>query len=531
MGESHPSIVFRFAGFILNPSRAVLRSGDGSEISLRPKTFDVLRHLLANAGRLVTREELLAAVWPGLFVADESVTGCVAEIRRALRDDGRLLRTLPKRGYLLEAEVIQEEAGSPPSEATEKPTSLGGRTLGEASYHPPLPADHPSLVVLPFANLSGDPDQEYFSDGMTEELINQLSRARWFYVIARNSSFTYKGRAVDPRQVGRDLGIQYVLEGSVRRAAGRVRISCQLIDAQTGHQLWAERFEGTLDDIFDLQDRVAEAVAGAIEPSLQHAEIQRARAKPTGSLNAYDLLLQAMHCHRTMTREGDDQALCLLRAAIELDPEFALGKAQLAYTTIFLAAHNRGNEAILEEGVRCAREALASSRDDPLVLAFAALALAFHVADYPTARAAAARAQAMSPNSVQIAVCAGWVYALNSEPELALQAFQRAQRLSPLDPAVEYVYVGLSSVHVALGDYASALEWAERAVQIAPNYAPGHRYLIIASWLLGREDAARAAATRMLALFPNARAQMRRYRDDSFRQKIVGALIAAGIPE
>jgi adenylate cyclase len=392
------------------------------------------------------------------------------------------------------------------------------------------PLDRPALAVLPFANLSSDAEQEYFADGITDELISQLSRARWFYVIARNSSFTYKGRAVDPRQVGRDLGVRYVLEGSVRRAAGRVRITCQLIDAETGHQLWAERFDGTLDDIFDLQDRVAEAVAGAIEPSLRHAEIRRAQAKPTDSLSAYDTLLQAMHWQRTLTRESNEKALGLFRTAIGLDPDFAFAKAQLAYMTILLSVNGWGDESVQEEGVRCAREALATGSDDPLALAFASLALAFHTADYPPACAAVARALALNPNSAHIAVCAGWVHNFNSEPEVAIASFDRALRLSPLDPTIELMYVGLASSHVALGDPATALVWAERAVQAAPNHSPGHRYLIIANWLLGREDAARAAAARLLTLFPNARNRMNRYRDNAFREKLVAALIAAGIP-
>jgi TolB-like protein len=503
----------RIGGATLDTARGCLRGADGAEIALAPKPFDLLVMLARNPGRTLSKDALLDAVWPGVHVTEDSLFQAVREARRAIGDEaGQVLRSVPRRGYLLEAPAAP--APPPPAE-----------TPAMASL------DRPALAVLPFANLSSDAEQEYFSDGITDELINQLSRARWFYVIARNSSFTYKGRAVDPRQVGRDLGVRYVLEGSVRRAAGRVRIACQLVDAETGHQLWAERFDGTLDDIFDLQDRVAEAVAGAIEPSLQHAEIRRAQSKPTGSLTAYDLLLQAMYWQRTLTIAGNEKALRLLRTALELDPDFAFGKAQLAFMTVLLSANTWADEAIQEEGARCASEAVASSRDDPLALALAAFALAFYGTDHSTARSAAARAQVLNPNSAVIAACAGWVYNFNSEPRGALEAFQRALRLSPLDPAIEYMYVGLSSVHVAFGDYATALEWAELCVQVAPHHSPGHRYVIIANWLLGREDAARAAATRMLALFPGARAQIRRYRDDAFRRKLVDALVAAGIPE
>ncbi len=516
MDEAKGGPTLQIGGVTLDTARGCLRGADGAEIPLAPKPFDLLVMLARNPGRTLSKDALLDAVWPGIHVTEASLFQAVREARRAIGDEaGQVLRSVPRRGYLLEVTAPPAPDPAPPPAAASAMT----------------PLDRPALAVLPFANLSSDAEQEYFSDGITDELTTQLSRARWFYVIARNSSFTYKGRAVDPRQVGRDLGVRYVLEGSVRRAAGRVRIACQLIDAETGHQLWAERFDGTLDDIFDLQDRVAEAVAGAIEPSLQHAEIRRAQSKPTGSLTAYDLLLQAMYWQRTLTIEGNEKALRLLRAALQLDPDFAFGKAQLAFMTVFLSANTWADEAIQEEGARCAREAVASSRDDPLALALAAFALAFYGADHSTARAAAARAQVLNPNSAVIAACAGWVYNFNSEPRVALEAFQRALRLSPLDPAIEYMYVGLSSVHVAFGDYATALEWAERCVQVAPHHSPGHRYVIIANWLLGREDAARAAAARMLALFPTARTQIRRYRDDAFRAKLVGALVAAGIPE
>jgi TolB-like protein len=512
MDKAKGEAALRIGSVTLDPARGCLRGADGAEIALAPKPFDLLVMLARNPGRTLSKDALLDAVWPGVHVTEDSLFQAVREARRAIGDEaGQVLRSIPRRGYLLE--VVAAPAPTP------------------AVAPAVTPLDRAALAVLPFANLSTDAEQEYFSDGITDELITQLSRARWFYVIARNSSFTYKGRAVDPRQVGRDLGVRYVLEGSVRRAAGRVRIACQLIDAETGHQLWADRFDGALDDIFDLQDRVAEAVAGAIEPSMQHAEMRRAQAKPTESLNAYDLMLEALHAERTLTREGIDKALRLLHAAVELDPDFAMGKAQLAHATHYLTLNGWDNEASQEEGVRCAREVLASNREDPLAIALAAFTLAFYVPDYSTARAAAIRARSLNPNSAQIAVWAGWVHAFAGEPQIALEAFQRALRLSPLDPTVEVMYVGLASVHAAFGDYATALEWAERSVQVAPMHSPGHRHLIIANWLLGREDAARAAAARMRALFPTARAQIRRYRDDAFREKLVAALVAAGIPE
>src|SRR6266571_4269844 len=260
----------RFDRYILDHQRGCLLAGD-EEIALRPKTFEFLRYLASHPGRLVSKDELLAAVWPDVVVTEDSLFQCAAELRRALQDqDQHLVKTVQRRGYRFDAAVSIEPC----------------MTVA-------LP-NKPSIAVLPFQNLSADPKQEYFADGMVEEVTTALSRVRWLFVIARNSSFTYKGRAVDVKQVGRDLGVRYVLEGSVRKAGSRLRITAQLIDASNGAHLWADRFGGTLEDIFDLQDQVAASVVGAITPRLEQAEIERAAHKPTESLDAYDYFLRGM---------------------------------------------------------------------------------------------------------------------------------------------------------------------------------------------------------------------------------------------
>jgi TolB-like protein len=265
---------FTFEGFMLDLEQGSL-CNDHGEIELRPKSFQVLRYLVANAGRLVAKEELLQAMWPNVMVSEESLSRCISDVRSALQDvESRIIKTVPRRGYRFTAPVTASEASTtnPVASDAEVLTAPGG----------------PSIAVLPFANMSGDPEQEYFADGMVEEITTALSRFKNLLVIARNSSFTYKGNASDVKQVGRELGVRYVLEGSVRKAANRVRITTQLINASTGAHLWADRFEGAIEGIFELQDQVTKSVVGAITPTVERAEIGRAVLKPTDNLVAYD---------------------------------------------------------------------------------------------------------------------------------------------------------------------------------------------------------------------------------------------------
>ena len=300
-----------FEAYTLDLRRGCLRKVD-REINLRPKSFEVLRYLVENAGRLVSKDELVKIVWPDVIVTDECLTQCVSEVRRALGDgDQRLIKTVPRRGYLFAASVSSHPAeravfNAPMADASGQvkgKVDLTTQDLGEQRFKTiteptrvysvsldevagkSVPAmtlpDTPSIAVLPFQNLSGDLGQEYFADGIVEEIITALSRFRHLFVIARNSSFTYKGRSVGVKQVGRELGVRYVLEGSVRKAANKVRIAGQLIDTSLGTHLWADRFDGSLEDIFDLQDQVTACVVGAIAPKLEQAEIERAKRKPT----------------------------------------------------------------------------------------------------------------------------------------------------------------------------------------------------------------------------------------------------------
>ena len=305
---SAPDPPISFGAFRLMRRTGELWRG-GTEVRLTPRAAAVLALLVERAQQVVTKQELLDRVWEGSSVGDEALTSCIQELRRALDDDAReprYIETRHRRGYRLIVPV-----------ATATPAALA------------LP-DKPSVAVMPFQNMSGDPEQEYFVDGLVEDIITALSRISAFFVMARNSSFTYKGRAVDVRQVGQELGVRYVLEGSVRKAGGRLRITGQLVDTTTGNHIWADRYEGALEDVFDLQDRITSSVVAVIEPKVQQAEIKRAQAKPTENLTAYDLYLHAFAAHSDYEEDSNNGALALLARAVAIDPRFSTAYGLMA---------------------------------------------------------------------------------------------------------------------------------------------------------------------------------------------------------
>jgi adenylate cyclase len=396
----------------------------------------------------------------------------------------------------------------------------------------PLP-DKPSIAVLPFQNMSGDPEQEYFADGVVEDIINSLSRSGWLFVIARNSSFTYKGTSPDVRRVGRELGARYVLEGSVRRSSKRIRITCQLIEAATGGHVWADRFDAEMEDIFDLQDHITEAVVGAIEPSLKRAEIARASAKPTERLDAYDLYLRAWTYYNESGREAKDTAIALLQRALEIDPTYARAKALLAnaYTTRIAEQSYVAGER--EKGIALAREVLESDTDDPEALCRVGFTLSQLAGDFPAAFTAINRALRLHPNSVQVLSRSAWVHCQANDPEPAVALFERAMRLSPLDPSMGAMLAGLGTAYLMMQRNAEALPLLQRAVQEAPKFTATHRPLIHALVRLGRLEEARAAAARLMEIRPDYRAAPAstvRF-SVAFTEDRRQAELAAGIPE
>ncbi|QIA23999.1 MAG: adenylate/guanylate cyclase domain-containing protein [Mesorhizobium sp.] len=399
---------------------------------------------------------------------------------------------------------------------------------------PPLPAK-PSIAVLPFTNMSGDPDQEYFADGLVEDIITGLSRVNSFFVIARNSSFTYKGRAVDLRQVGRELGVRYVLEGSIRRAGSRVRISGQLVDAISGHHVWADRFEGDVSDIFDLQDKVTESVVGAVEPSIRLEEIKQARMKPTVYIGAYDLYLRALPRFYSMTREGFADVRRLTNEALSIDPGFTLAKALGAYIRSLSVSQCWHEPDDIRVAVRMAREVLADARDDPTSLRFASQVIAYSAKDYETALDTIERSLLLNPNSAQGYTGSGWVNAHSGRPLVAIEHFHRAMRLSPVDPEKGIALSGIGMSYLMLERYEEALAWGERALREMPNYGSSHRVVIMALVKLNRPDEAQAAARRLMEAFPTytlgLQRQINPWRDKVFAERYVEALGIAGVPE
>ena len=380
----------------------------------------------------------------------------------------------------------------------------------------PLP-DKPSIAVLPFQNMSGDPEQEYFADGVVEEIITALSRFRALFVIARNSSFTYKGRAVDVKQVGRELGVRYVLEGSVRKAGTRVRITGQLIDAATGAHLWADRFDGALEDIFELQDRITTNVVAAITPKLEQAEIERATRKATERLDAYDYFLRGMAIVNGLTRKGDSEsensrdassrALSLFYKAIELDAHFASAYGMAAWCYHWRRVNGWTSNLSEEnaETARLARRAAECGWDDAIALCRSGQALARVVDNLHGGAALIDRALVLNPNLAAAWYCSGWTRVYIGDSDLAIEHLARAMRLSPLDPLIHAMQTGTAFAHFFLGRYLEACSWAERALLDQPNFLPAAYIAPAAHALAGSMEEARKAGTQLRRLSPALR--------------------------
>ncbi len=394
----------------------------------------------------------------------------------------------------------------------------------------------PSLVVLPFVNVSNDAEQGYLADGLAEELMSALARISRLFVIARNSAFAYKDRPIDLRQIGRELGVRYVLEGSVRKSGDRIRVTCELAEARTAIRVWSERFDSDLVNLFDLQDRIAEAVAGAIEPRLREAEIKRAARKPTQSLDAYDLYLRALPHHYANTKQASDRSIALLRLAIDRDADFSLAKAMAAWSMMIRDVEGWLEPGDREWGARLATEALADSSDDPLTLRYAGQAIAWLRQDRSRGVAAIERALLLNPNSAQVVNSAAWTLLYAGRSERAVSLFSRAIRLSPLDPELSYFFSGLAYAQLTAQRYAEAHGAAERAVAEMPHRATGHRALVAALVALGRTEEARSAAARFTQACPSgARVFACRvaaaFTDAAFVDSMITGLRKAGLPE
>ncbi len=436
----------------------------------------------------------MTRVWPGLAVEENNIQVHISALRKALdegKDGQAYVITVPGRGYRLVG--------------TKAALSF---SVGDVEPRPgPVIPDKPSIAVLPFQSMSDDPAQQYFADGVVEEIITALSRFSGLFVIARNSSFTYKGRSVDIKQVGSELGVRYVLEGSVRRGGHRVRITGQLIDASTGAHLWADRFEGASEDIFDLQDQVTMSVVGAVAPRLEQAEIVRAKRKPTESLDAYDYYLRGMEHFYQDIRESIDQAMRLFSRAIELDPAFAIAYAfgAACYVQRQALGWMTDRQKEVSETARLARKAVQLDRDDAVVLSRAGHALAYVVHEFDAGQLFIDRALALNPNLAMAWNSSAWLRVWMGDPETAIQHFAQFKRLSPLDITTPRMLGGGAFAHFFAGRYDEACSQAEQALQESPNQHAALRVSAASNALAGRIERARDALSRLRRIDPALR--------------------------
>jgi TolB-like protein/Tfp pilus assembly protein PilF len=526
-------MIYLFEGYALDVERQELRRGLDL-VPVEPQVLDLLQYLIRHRDHVVSKDDLITAVWNGRVVSESALSSRITAVRHAVGDSGdqqRLIRTIARKGFRFVGH-IQEQQTSEVGASAESQLQNAQRATPQLA----LP-DKPSIAVLPFQNLSGDSEQEYFADGVVEDIISALSRKRWLFVIARNSSFTYKGRAVDVKQVGRELGVRYVLEGSVRKSANRVRITGQLIDAATGVHLSAERFDGDLEDIFDLQDRITASVVGAISPKLEQAEIERARQKPTESLDAYDYFLRAMAKFYQWSRGTNDEAMQLFYKAIEIDPEFATAYSMAAWCYAWRKISGWMTDPAQEiaEGARLAWRAVELGKDDSVALARAGHALALLIGDLDSGAAYIDRALVLDPNLARGWYASGWVRNYRGEPDVAIEHLARAMRLSPLDPTLYHMQAGTGFAHMLAGRFDEASSWAERAFRQEQNYHPAAIVRAASYALCGRMEEAGRAMERLRQIDPTLRISNLKDRHPIRRPsdlaRLADGLRKAGLPE
>jgi TolB-like protein len=507
--------IYELGPFRLDTEARVL-THDGAATALGARGVAVLEALVSRAGEYVDKSVIMDAAWPDVVVEEDNLTVQVSAIRRALaRVPGgeHWIETLARRGYRFVGPV--RRLAHPTGGATDLmgpgsnlPSGLSA--TGERSPPLALP-DKPSIAVLPFVNMSGDANQEYFADGMAEEIITALSRIKWLFVIARTSSFTYKGKAIDVKEIGRALGVRYVLEGSVRKADQRVRITAQLIDAVSSVHLWAHRFDGSLEDVFELQDKVAISVAGVIEPELIDAEIRRSVEAPTKDPTAYDFYLRALSLIRNADKDSALAGLELIGKAIEREPDYGRALALAAHCHMTIQVNNWGQDpdANRRSSVDLARRALRVAGDDPSVLAVAAYALAFFGGEIDTSLELIDRALALNPSFARAWLNSGWLrlWAEHPDIELALSHCETALRLSPRDASTGAL-LPMGLAHFFAHRFEDAVKMLLRSIQQQPNWPPAYRFLASCYAHMGRIDDAREAVEKLRTLtnlvVPNA---------------------------
>lgn len=522
-------MLYRFDDFALDADRRELRRGS-KLVSMAPQVFDLLEYLIRNRERVISKDDLLASIWNGRAVSDSALSTRINAVRCAIEDTGeeqRFIRTLPRKGVRFIGAVREEQSPAPvpEPEAAAEPAS------------PPLRLpDGPSIAVLPFANMSGDPEQDYFADGMAEEIITALSRCSWLFVIARNSSFTYKGKAVDIRQVGRELGVRYVLEGSVRRGGDRLRFTGQLIDATSGGHIWADRFDGNAGDVFDLQDRFTEAIVAAIEPKVQQAEIARLRHKPASNLDAYDLLLRAQQCEYEYREEGHAAALRYLDQALAIDPSYApaMALAALCHSVRCFQGWMQDPQAEARQGLRLAHRAVELGKENASIFWMAACAVLRLQMDLPRARELVRHSLELNPNSAMALAVAGGIESHVGNICEALELLARAARLSPRDPRGWFITLETAWAYLVAGQFDEAVAAAKKVLNQHPRSSFARRFIASCLARQGRLAEAAEALREALEIEPVTLTKLRArlmFLDENVWRDYAAGLRLAGIPE
>ena len=494
-------VQFLFDDQTLDTNRRELRRGL-KPISIEPQVFDLLVYLLQNRERVVSKDDLIASVWGGRIVSDSTLTSRINAARKAVGDSGqnqKLIRTVARKGFRFVGVVRTQPngadrvhgSGPPPNEIDEPSRSAL-----------PLP-DRPAIAVLPFVNMSGDPEQEYFSDGISEDIITALSKLRWFFVIARNSSFIYKGKAVHMKQVAEELGVGYVVEGSVRKSGDRVRITAQLNDVSTGGHIWAERYDRDLADVFAVQDEITEAIVAAIEPQLYAAENFRARRKPPGSLDAWDLVMRALSHYWRVTRQDNVVAQALLEKAIAIDPHYGQALGVLATSHTFSAHMGWADMATVAPiAERAALAAVEADSEDPW--AHHGLAYVYLFARrFDDSLAEFELALRLNPNFSLAQGFYGVTLCYSGRWQEGDLAARRALRLSPRDP-FSPIFYGIAAYAQFIGhNYDEAIRLAHESLRQRGDFVGGHRVLTAAAGMAGQKEVARIALQELRRTQPN----------------------------
>jgi TolB-like protein len=512
----------------LDTERRELRRG-ADLVAVEPQVFDLLVYLLVNCRRVVSKDDLIASIWHGRSVSDSTVTSRINAARKAVGDSGeiqKLIRTIPRKGFRFIGEVCTFNG----------PDRLAAPLDDTQQFKPALPPllNRPAIAVLPFKNMTGDPQQEYFSDGISEDIITALSKLRWFFVIAPNSSFTYKGKSVHLKQIGEELGVGYVVEGSVRKEGGRVRITAQLNDVSTGRHIWAERYDRNLADVFAVQDEITESIVAAIEPQLYAAENFRAQRKPPDSMDAWDLVMRALSHYWRLTRQDSLVAQALLEKAISIDPNY--GQAHGVLATSYLFSAHMGWEdwakaAPIAE--RAAQTAVLADSEDPW--AHYALGCIYYIfaQRFEDSRAEFEIALRLNPN-FSLAQCYCCLLFTNSSlGEEAELAVQRALRSSSRDPLSAVYFWTASYAQYARRNYKEAIRLARESTRQRPDFPASQRVLAAAAGMAGEDQLAKAALEQLRRAQPNVSldwiAKQIPFQYDNEREHFLEGLRRAGL--